>query len=162
MLCSQGKEGGSGLCIPFGMGKCPSHFLLDAGMVNSGFLLVGCRAGIQLQMNRRDGADSLGLCWVPLSANGKCQGSSREFQGNFRGISGEFQDGTGWLGILCQNPLLGWKPSLPECPSSLLFLNSPGIPLSCQPSSGARLSYSWALKLALSHQKKPVGQSRRL
>lgn len=84
MLCSQGKEGGSGLCIPFGMGKCPSHFLLDAGMVNSGFLLVGCRAGIQLQMNRRDGADSLGLCWVPLSANGKCQGSPLEFQGNFR------------------------------------------------------------------------------
>lgn len=33
--------------------------------------LVGCRAGIQVPMDRRVSAPSLGLCWVPAASGGK-------------------------------------------------------------------------------------------
>lgn len=63
----QSKGGGSEMSVSFVAGRW--HGELGQGSC----WLVGCRAGIQVPMDRRVGAGSLGLCWVPLPAKEKRQ-----------------------------------------------------------------------------------------
>lgn len=98
----------------------------------SGFLLalpvlpVGCRAGIQVPMDRRVSAGSLGLCWIPAASKGQVLVSSlRRVVGALR--PGRHQPSKAPMPLPC----LGLKPSLPKCVlSPLLFLTalaSPGV-----------------------------------